>query len=84
LPMLTSNSIELIKGAVRHSGYIALLNRIDVHREITSGDLVFRPLADHCFKPEVLSVCAEAKRMQSPIVNLVIEELKSAMDAIVA
>jgi DNA-binding transcriptional LysR family regulator len=84
LPMLTSNSIELIKGAVRHSGYVALLNRIDAHREIASGDLVFRPLADHCFKPEILSVCAEAKRMRSPIVNLVIEELKSAMDAIVA
>ena len=82
--MITSNSIELIKGAVQHGGYIALLNRIDVHREVASGELMFRELSDHRFSPEVLSLCAEPKRMRSPIVNLVIEELKSAMSSIVA
>jgi DNA-binding transcriptional LysR family regulator len=79
LPIITANSIELIKGAVRHGGHLALLNRIDVHREVASGELIFRELADHRFKPEILSLCSATKRAGSPIVNLVLEELKAAM-----
>ncbi len=76
---MTSNSIDLIKATVRHGERLSVLSRIDVHREVEDGELVFRTLADGRIKPEVLSICVPARRPQSPTVDTVIEAFRQAL-----
>lgn len=78
-PVMTSNSIDLIKATVRHGERISVLSRIDVHREVEDGDLAFRTLADGRIKPEILSICVPARRPQSPTVVTVVEVFRRAL-----
>jgi DNA-binding transcriptional LysR family regulator len=80
-PVTTSNSVEIIKGAVKFGSQISLLSQIDVHREVERGELVFRPLSDREFRPEILSLCAHPRRTQSPIVSAALEEIRTALAA---
>jgi len=76
---ITSNSIELIKAAVRWGPGIAFLTRIDVYRELAAGELAFRPLDDYRMEPEILSLCVQTTRSVSPILALVADTSKAAL-----
>ena len=81
---ITSNSIELIKAAVRWGAGIAFLTRIDVYRELAAGELAFRPLADYRMEPEILSLCVQTTRSVSPILALVADASKAALTEMAA
>jgi DNA-binding transcriptional LysR family regulator len=53
---LTSNSIAMIKGAIRSGAGIAILTPFDVRDEVASGTLVFVPL-ESPHVSETLSIC---------------------------
>ncbi|WP_416067496.1 LysR family transcriptional regulator [Rhizobium sp. ZK1] len=44
VPVVETNSMELMKRLARTTPHITFLNRLDVDREMASGDLVFIPL----------------------------------------
>jgi DNA-binding transcriptional LysR family regulator len=83
-PVVTANSIALIKAMLRGGNRVALLSRIDVHREVEQGGLVFRTLADSRIKPERLSICTQSGRSASPTTALVAEAFRVALADTVA
>ncbi len=84
MSVVTSNSIALIKSAVRHRSGIAFLTRIDVGAELLSRRLVFRPIADRRMQPEILSLSVNASRVAVPAVALATETLKAGLSEMVA
>lgn len=80
LARVTSNSITLIKALVRRGGHVGLLSQMDVHAELQSGELVFRPIAGRRLKPQLLSVCIAQRALTSPAARLVAETFASALD----
>jgi DNA-binding transcriptional LysR family regulator len=84
MSVVTSNSIALIKSAVRHRSGVAFLTRIDVGAELLSRRLVFRPIADRRMHPEILSLSVNASRVATPTIAVATETLKAGLSELVA
>lgn len=78
-PVLTSNSIDLIKATVRAGDRLSLLSRIDVYREIADGSFVFHALAGGTIRPEILSLCTPARHTASRTTALVVDAFRAAL-----
>ncbi|MDR3437912.1 LysR family transcriptional regulator [Telmatospirillum sp.] len=64
IPPITTNSIALIKGAVRRGEGLGFLTSLDVLDEPADGGLIHVPLAENRLSTEHLSVCV--RELHSP------------------
>ena len=76
-PVLTSNSIQMLKGALRQGDVAMITSELDVLPELRSGELVFLPLRDKGLALPTISVAIDARRPLSRAARLVAEYLVS-------
>jgi DNA-binding transcriptional LysR family regulator len=82
VPAVETNSIELILRLVLQRLGITFLNELNVVSERERGEIVFVPLRDRRLKPQRLSVVTSAKRGLEALPSLLVEEFRTAFDAI--
>lgn len=81
-PAFLSNSIEAMKGLAKAGEGIAFLCRFDVAEECRQGVLTYRPIRDHTFAKNMLSVVRRDKQGHGLASELFVEEIVSALGAI--
>ena len=74
-PKLVSNSISLLKHAIRHSMGISYFTKLGFLREIADGELVWRPLASRAINTLRLGLMIPTERQLSIVAALMVELL---------
>jgi DNA-binding transcriptional LysR family regulator len=80
-PVLSTNSLQLLKHVLRKGILVMVTSEMDVLPEIESGELVFIPIRDRNLKPQSLSVAVDTRRPFSRAARAVLEHLGGQMDA---
>ncbi len=78
-PRIVSNSIELLRRAIRAELGIAFFTRLGFLREIASGELVWKPLASPRLRHLQLGLFTPAQRSLGPAAALVVTDLVSRL-----
>ena len=81
-PIFRSNSIEFMKAMVHGADFVTFLSRIDVDEEQRKGLLVYVTIKDRHLQGQTLTLVRRSKGMLDPAVNLLEEEIKTALAAI--
>jgi DNA-binding transcriptional LysR family regulator len=81
-PIYRSNSIEFMKGLVHGADFVTFLSRIDVDEEQRKSLLVYVAIKDRHLQGQTLSLVRRSKGMLDAAVNLLEEEIKTALAAI--
>ncbi|ANT63555.1 LysR family transcriptional regulator (plasmid) [Salipiger sp. CCB-MM3] len=74
-PVLASNSLQLVKSALRQGDVAMITSELDVLPELIRGELVFLPLKDKGLVPPSISVAIDARRPLSRAARMVAEFL---------
>jgi DNA-binding transcriptional LysR family regulator len=61
-PVLATNSLQLLKHALRQGELAMITSELDVLPELEAGDLVFVPLRERGLRPQTISVAVDARR----------------------
>ncbi|WP_353474668.1 LysR family transcriptional regulator [Salipiger sp. H15] len=83
-PVLASNSIQLVKCALRQGEVAMITSELDVLPELRDGALLFLPLKDKGLVPPTISVAIDARRPLSRAARLVAEFLVSRTQALLS
>jgi DNA-binding transcriptional LysR family regulator len=78
-PDVETNSIETLKRLVAGGDWATLLNPFDASSECRSGRLVFKRLEDGKLSGQLLCLVARSGASANPLVNLFVEELRTAL-----
>ncbi|ODT72009.1 MAG: hypothetical protein ABS75_05925 [Pelagibacterium sp. SCN 63-23] len=78
-PDVETNSIETLKRLVAGGDWATLLNPFDASIECRSGRLVFKRLEGGKLSGQLLCLVARAGASANPLVNLFVEELRTAL-----
>ena len=81
-PRLVSNSIELLRQAIRAGLGVAFFTRLGFLREIASGELVWVPLAAAQLAELRLGLFAPAQRTLSPAAAALLDELAGRLSGL--
>ncbi|KAA8606316.1 LysR family transcriptional regulator [Salipiger aestuarii] len=76
-PVLASNSLQLLKGALRQGDVAMISSELDALPEIGRGELLFVPLKDKGLEAPTISVVIDARRPLSRAARMVSEYLVS-------
>lgn len=74
-PVLASNSLQLLKGALKQGEVAMITSELDALPELSRGELLFLPLRDKGLSAPVISVVIDARRPLSRAARLVAEFL---------
>lgn len=74
-PVLTSNSLQLLKRALCRGDVAMITSELDVLPELQQGTLLFLPLKDKALLPPTISVVIDARRPLSRAARLVADFL---------
>ncbi|EPX85684.1 LysR family transcriptional regulator [Salipiger mucosus] len=83
-PVLASNSLQLLKGALRQGEVAMITSELDVLPELARGELLFLPLKDKGLASPTISVVIDARRPLSRAARLVSECLVSRTQTLLA
>lgn len=75
VPVLSSNSLQLLKGVLRQGDAAMITSELDALPELSQGDLLFLPLRDRGLAAPSISVVIDARRTLSRAARLVSEFL---------
>ncbi|MBM2418428.1 LysR family transcriptional regulator [Marivita cryptomonadis] len=76
-PVMASNSIQLLKGALRKGAVAMITSELDALSELARGELLFLPLADKGLAAPTISVVIDARRSLSRAARRISEFLVS-------
>lgn len=62
VPVLSTNSLQLLKQSIVRSELVLITSELDVFAELESGDLVFIPLKAQGLRPQSISVSVDTRR----------------------
>ncbi|MBT9385234.1 LysR family transcriptional regulator [Pseudooceanicola sp. CBS1P-1] len=82
VPVVETNSIEMLKQLLRDGVSVSLLNPLDVGEEIARGELRYLPLRPAT--TQTLKLVARSKGMIDPLTSRFIEHLRRELDALMA
>ena len=80
VPVVETNSIELMKRLAQASPHITFLNLSDVGEEISRGLLAFTPLSDACAITQTASLMQRARATLDGPAHLVAARIEAAFD----
>ncbi len=75
VPVLTSNSLQLLKHALRQGNLAMISSELDVQPELSSGELLLLPLSDEGLTNPTISVAIDSRRPLSRAARMVAEYL---------
>jgi DNA-binding transcriptional LysR family regulator len=81
-PSYKSNSIEFMKAMVHGDEFVTFLSRIDVNAEQRKGLLVYVAIRDRHLQGQTLTLVRRSKGVLDGAVNLLEQEVKTALAAI--
>lgn len=81
-PKLTSNSIVLLKHAVRQNMGIAFFTRLGYLREIADGEMVWKPLASPAINALRMGVLVSTDRALGPVTRTMVDRLVAQLRAV--
>lgn len=83
-PVLASNSLQLLKSALRQGGMAMITSELDMLPELRRGELLLLPLKDKGLVAPTISVVIDSRRPLSRAARLVSEFLVSRTSALLA
>lgn len=83
-PVLSSNSLQLLKSALRQGGLAMITSELDVLPELKRGELLLLPLKDKGLVAPEISVVIDSRRRLSRAARLVSEFLVTRTTALLA
>jgi DNA-binding transcriptional LysR family regulator len=84
VPAVETNSIELMLRLAQEGVGVTFLNELNVDAERQRGEIVFVPLRDRHLKSQLLSVVARATAGLEALPSLMVEQIRTAFDAMAA
>lgn len=76
-PTLVSNSLQLLKQALRSGRLLAITSRMDAVSELIAGDLRFVPIADHSLQAQSIGVVFDSRRVLHRATRIAADTLAS-------
>jgi DNA-binding transcriptional LysR family regulator len=80
LPVLESNSTDLLKKLAQEVPHLTFLNELDVAEELRARKLVFVPVQELASRPQSLILAQRSKAPLEGLADLLVRELQSAID----
>ena len=81
-PRLASNSIQMLREAIRHNMGIAFFTRLGVLHDIANGEVVWRPLASRRINTLRLGLVIPTARPLTAVAKAFVERLGEALRAL--
>ncbi|QPM91331.1 LysR family transcriptional regulator [Pseudooceanicola algae] len=80
-PVLTTNSLQLLKRSIAQSDMILITSELDVLAEVEAGDLVFVPLRGRGLRPQTIAIAIDTRRTLLRATRVVTEHLAASAAA---
>lgn len=80
LPVLESNSTDLLKKLARESPHLTFLNEVDVAEELRQRKLVFIPVQELAARPQSLILAQRTKAPLEGLADLLVRALQAELD----
>lgn len=78
-PIVTCNSIQLIKSLVQQGSGVGILTSLDVLSEVEQGSIAFVPITDAVLRPVPLALCVGHASQLSRAARLALDRIEHAL-----